>query len=45
MVIGMVAVISAIVSAVICGFTGGFADLSWLWLLPVGWLGRFLGVI
>ena len=45
MVIGMVAVISAIVSAVICGFTGGFADLSWLWLLPVGWLGCFLGVI
>ena len=45
MVIGMVAVISAIVSAVICGFAGGFADLSWLWLLPVGWLGCFLGVI
>ena len=45
MVIGVVAVISAIVSAVICGFTGGFSDLSWLWLLPVGWLGCFLGVI
>lgn len=45
MVIGVVAVFSAIVSALICGFAGGFADLSWLWLLPVGWLGCFLGVI
>ena len=45
MVIGVVAVLSAIVSALICGLCGGFADLSWLWLLPVGWLGCFLGVI
>ena len=45
MVIGVVAVFSAIVSALICGLSGGFADLSWLWLLPVGWLGCFLGVI
>ena len=45
MVIGVVAVFSAIVSALICGLTGAFANLSWLWLLPVGWLGCFLCVI
>lgn len=45
MVIGIVAVIAAIVSAVICGMSGGFESLSWLWMLPLGWLGSFLGVI
>lgn len=45
MVIGVVAAFSAIVSALICGCSGGFADLSWLWLLPLGWLGSFLSII
>ena len=40
-----VAVIAAIISAVICGFAGGFGSLAWLWMLPVGWLGAFLGVL
>ena len=45
MVLGAVAVIAAIISAVICGFAGGFGSLAWLWMLPVGWLGTFLGVL
>ena len=45
MVIGIVAAMSAIVAALICGAVGGFADLSWLWLLPVGFLGSFLGIV
>ena len=45
MVIGIVAVIAAIISAVICGCAGSFGSLTWLWLLPLGWLGVFLGII
>ena len=45
MVIGIVALLSAVFSVAICACTGGFAGLSWLWLLPVWWLGGFLGLI
>ena len=45
MVIGVVAVISAILSAVFCVCTDSFVKASWLWLFPVGWLGCFLGII
>ena len=45
MVFGIVAAIAAILSVVLCAATGAFAGLAWLWLLPVGWLGAFLGII
>ena len=45
MVIGIVAALAAIFSAVICACAGGFAGLTWLWLLPVSWLGGFLGIV
>ena len=45
MVIGIVAAIAAIVSAVICVSADAFAGLAWLWLLPLGWLGCFLGIL
>ena len=45
MVIGIVAVISAMLSALICVGAGAFQSLTWLWLLPVGWLGSFLGIL
>ena len=45
MVIGIVAVLAAIISALICGCAGSFGSLQWLWLLPLGWLGVFLGII
>jgi glycerol-3-phosphate acyltransferase PlsY len=45
MVIGIVALVAAIVSAVICACADGFGSLAWLWMLPVGWLGAFVGVL
>ena len=45
MVIGIVAVISAILSAVFCVCIDSFAKVSWLWLFPVSWLGCFLGIL
>ena len=45
MVFGVVAAIAAILSVVLCAGTGAFGSLTWLWLLPVGWLGAFLSII
>ena len=45
MVIGMVAVISAIVSVLLCVGADAFQNVSWLWILPIGWLGSFLGIL
>ena len=45
MVIGIVAAISAILSAAICVWIDSFAKVSWLWMFPLSWLGCFLGVI
>ena len=45
MVIGIVAALSAILSAVICVWIDSFAKISWLWLFPLSWLGSFLGVL
>jgi len=45
MVIGIVAVLAAMLSALICVGADAFGSLVWLWLLPVGWLGSFLGII
>ena len=41
MVIGIVAALSAIFSALICWGT----DANWLWALPVGFVGCFLGIL
>ena len=45
MVIGIVAILAAVLSAVICVCTGSFSGLAWLWVLPAGWLGGFLGIL
>ena len=45
MVFGVIAVIAAILSALICVGAEAFQSLTWLWLLPVGWLGSFLGIV
>ena len=45
MVFGVVAAIAAILSVILCADTGAFGSLTWLWLLPVGWLGAFLSII
>lgn len=41
MVIGMIAALSAAISAFICWATHG----NWLWMLPVGFAGCFLGIL
>ena len=45
MVIGIVAILSVVLSALICICTGSFAGLAWLWLLPLSWLGSFWGIL
>ena len=45
MVIGIITVLSAIVSVLICVGTDAFQSLAWLWLLPVSWLGSFLAIL
>ena len=42
MLLGMIMIISAALSGLLCWGTGGFEDLTWLWLLPVGFAGIFL---
>ena len=41
MVIGVIAALSAIISALICAGT----NANWLWALPVGFVGSFLGIL
>ena len=45
MVIGAITIIAAIISVILCVSTGAFAGLAWLWILPVGWLGAFFGIL
>lgn len=45
MVIGILSLLAAILSAVICGCSGAFETLSWIWMLPVCWLGSLLGMV
>ena len=45
MVIGAIIIIAAIISVILCVSTGAFAGLAWLWMLPVGCLGAFLGIL
>ncbi len=42
MILGATAALSAAISAMICILTGAFTGLTWLWLLPVCFLGSFL---
>lgn len=44
MLIGGIALLSALLSALLCLATGGFESLAWLWLLPCGFLGSFLSL-
>lgn len=44
MVFGTVAVLAAMLSAAVCVINQAFAGWDWLWMLPVVWLGGFLGL-
>lgn len=45
MLVGIFLVISAAAAVGICGAWDGFFSVAWLWLLPAGFLGSFLGLI
>lgn len=42
MLLGAFAALSLIIGAVVCGVKGAFAGLTWLWLLPLSFLGCLL---
>lgn len=42
MLIRSITALSAAVTVLLCGLTGAFESLMWIWLLPVGFLGCFL---
>ncbi len=44
MLITIVALLAAAASLTICYFADGYQGLGWLWQLPVGFLGSFLGL-
>lgn len=44
MLLGTIGVLSAILAGVICAVSGGFASLAWLWILPVSFVGGFVGL-
>ena len=44
MLIGGISLLSVLLSLLLCRAAGGFETLSWLWLLPCGFVGSFLGL-
>ena len=44
MLLGGIGVVSALIAAAICAVSGSFQSLAWLWVLPVGFAGSFLGL-
>ena len=42
MLLGIASVLSFGVAALVCGLTGAFAGLGWLWILPLVFVGTFL---
>ena len=44
MLMGAIAALSAIFSVLICFGANGFGTLAWLWILPVSFVGLFLGL-
>ena len=42
MLLGAFAALSLVIGAVVCGVKGAFAGLTWLWLLPLSFLGCLL---
>ena len=45
MILGIFAILSLFAAGGICLSAGAFENLVWLWLLPVGFLGSFLGIV
>ena len=45
MLIGVITLLSLLLSGLLTWTAGGFESLSWLWLLPCGFVGSFLGLV
>lgn len=45
MLLNMIYLISALFAAALCGLTGAFGTNAWLWVLPLGFVGGFLGCL
>lgn len=45
MFVTLIALLSILAAALVCAFCGGFASLSWLWMLPLTFAGSFLLLI
>ena len=45
MLIGVITLLSLLLSGLLTWTSGGFESLSWLWLLPCGFVGSFLGLV
>lgn len=43
--LGGITAASAVIAAVVCGGTGAYESLQWLWLLPAAFLGSFLALV
>ena len=44
MLLGGIGILSAVIAAVSCAVSGGFGDLSWIWMLPAVFVGSYLGL-
>ena len=42
MLIGIISLLSVLLSGLLCWSVGGFESFNWLWLLPCSFLGSFL---
>ena len=45
MLIGVITLLSLLLPGLLTWTSGGFESLSWLWLLPCGFVGSFLGLV
>ena len=44
MLLGGIGILSAVIAVVSCAVSGGFGDLSWIWMLPAVFVGSYLGL-
>lgn len=44
MLLGAISVVSVVLAALVCGVSGGFSGLGWLWLLPASFIGAFVAL-
>ena len=45
MLIAVVLLLSILVGAIWCGYSGAFQSFAWLWQLPAGFVGAFLSQV